>query len=61
MRREQGATMDELTAATDWLPHTTRAALSGLRKSGIAVERTRAERGAASTYRIAAENIAAAA
>ena len=52
MRREGGATMDELVAATDWLPHTTRAALSGLRKSGIAVELAKAERGTASTYRV---------
>ena len=59
MPRERGATMDELTAATDWLPHTTRAALSGLRKSGIAIERMRTECGAASTYRIAAEEVAA--
>ncbi len=67
MRREGGATMDELTAATDWLPHTTRAALSGLRKSGIAVELAKVGRGAPSTYRVAsaagaaAQTIAAAA
>ena len=60
MRRQGGATMDELTAATDWLPHTTRAALSGLRKSGIAVELAKAERGAASTYRVASAADAAA-
>jgi len=29
-----GATLDELVAATSWLPHTTRAALTGLRKKG---------------------------
>jgi hypothetical protein len=27
----------------DWLPHTTRAALTGLRKRGYAIERTRRE------------------
>ena len=32
--REQGATIGELIAATGWLPHTTRAALTGLRKKG---------------------------
>ena len=32
--REQGATLAELVAATGWLPHTTRAALTGLRKKG---------------------------
>lgn len=34
LRRETGATLDELVAATGWLPHTTRAALTGLRKKG---------------------------
>ena len=41
LSREEGVTIDDLIAATGWLPHTTRAALSGLRKSGLAVERTR--------------------
>jgi hypothetical protein len=31
LRRDDGATMDELIGATNWLPHTTRAALTGLR------------------------------
>jgi hypothetical protein len=39
----EGATLDELIKATDWLPHTTRAALTGLRKRGYAIERTRGE------------------
>ncbi len=34
LRRQQGATLDDLVAATGWLPHTTRAALTGLRKGG---------------------------
>jgi hypothetical protein len=34
LRREGGASLDELTNATDWLPHTTRAAITGVRKSG---------------------------
>ncbi|MEQ9015745.1 MAG: DUF3489 domain-containing protein [Marinovum algicola] len=37
--REGGATLAELQAATGWLPHTVRAALTGLRKRGFAVER----------------------
>lgn len=37
--RNEGATLDELVAATGWLPHTTRAALTGLRKKGHAIER----------------------
>jgi hypothetical protein len=43
MTRPTGATLDELIKATDWLPHTTRAALTGLRKRGYTVERTRGE------------------
>jgi hypothetical protein len=41
LRREQGATLDELVAATDWLPHTTRAALTGIRKKGNAIEKSK--------------------
>lgn len=34
LRRPEGATLADLIAATGWLPHTTRAALTGLRKKG---------------------------
>lgn len=37
LRREEGATLDELVAATSWLPHSARAALTGLRKKGHAI------------------------
>ena len=37
LQRGDGATLAELVAATGWLPHTTRAALTGLRKRGYAV------------------------
>ena len=50
LRREQGATLTELVAATGWLPHTTRAALTGLRKKGHPIERER--RDGVSRYRI---------
>jgi len=36
--RDEGATIDQMIAAMGWLPHTTRAALTGLRKSGYAVD-----------------------
>ena len=39
--REQGATIGELIAATGWLPHTTRAALTGLRKKGHVIGKTK--------------------
>lgn len=48
---KSGATLEALTLATGWLPHTTRAALTGLRKRGFTIELTRKE-GHASSYRI---------
>jgi hypothetical protein len=39
-----GATIDQLAAAMGWLPHTTRAALTGQRKGGFGIER-REEKG----------------
>ena len=61
MQRRQGATMGDLIGATGWLPHTTRAALTGLRKSGVPIARTRAPEAEASVYRIEAPAVAAAA
>ena len=49
---EQGATIDELTGETGWLPHTARAALTGLRKRGFAVQLDRADKPPGSVYRI---------
>jgi Protein of unknown function (DUF3489) len=43
LRRDHGATLDELIAATGWLPHTTRAALTGLRKRGYEIGRSRSD------------------
>jgi hypothetical protein len=51
LERSEGAAIDEMIAATNWLPHTTRAALSGLRKRGFGIERSRGSNGR-STYRI---------
>jgi len=51
LSRAEGATIDELTGATGWLPHTTRAALTGLRKSGHAISRSKRESGE-TVYRI---------
>lgn len=34
LSRGEGATLDGMINATGWLPHTTRAALTGLRKKG---------------------------
>jgi DNA-binding transcriptional regulator PaaX len=41
LQRADGATIIDLTHATGWLPHTMRAALTGLRKRGYAVIRER--------------------
>lgn len=54
LSREQGAGIEDLTAATGWLPHTTRAALTGLRKRGYVLARERRE-GADTVYRILSE------
>jgi len=47
LERSGGATLEELIAVTGWLPHTTRAALTGLRKRGyaLALDRTDKQRG----------------
>jgi hypothetical protein len=52
MLRATGATVAELSQAMGWLPHTTRAVLTGLRKRGytLTLDRSDAERG--SVYRI---------
>jgi hypothetical protein len=60
LRAKKGATLNALVEATGWLPHTTRAALTGLRKRGFAIERTR-EEGSDSIYRIASAAVAEAA
>jgi hypothetical protein len=49
--RKQGVGIEELTSTTGWLPHTARAALTGLRKRGYAIERSRSELGG-SVYRV---------
>ena len=51
LQRSDGATIPNLTEAMGWLPHTTRAALTGLRKRGYAVIRERIGDGD-SAYRI---------
>ena len=48
---KSGTTLDALVGATGWLPHTTRAALTGLRKRGFTIDRSRTG-GEESVYRI---------
>ena len=51
LQRAVGATLDELVAATGWLPHTTRAALTGLRHKGFVLDKSKREDGT-TLYRI---------
>ena len=53
LAREAGASLDELVSATRWLPHTTRAALTRLRRSGYVIVRSKDEAGR-TRYRIEA-------
>jgi len=59
LRATEGATVAELSQAMGWLPHTTRAVLTSLRKRGYALtlDQSDAERG--SVYRIAIDANAA--
>jgi hypothetical protein len=41
LQRDEGATLAELVEATGWLPHTTRAALTGLKKKGHVIEKSK--------------------
>lgn len=41
LRQKHGHDVGALGAALGWLPHTVRAALTGLRKTGFSVERTK--------------------
>jgi transcription initiation factor IIE alpha subunit len=50
LQRKNGADIDEIVNKTSWQKHTVRAALTGLRKKGHVVERTKV--GGASRYSI---------
>lgn len=50
LRRAGGATLHEIVEATGWQPHSARAALTGLRKNGHSLERTK--RDESTCYRI---------
>ena len=41
LERDAGASLDELVEATGWLPHTTRAALTGLKKKGHVITKAK--------------------
>jgi hypothetical protein len=60
LRRPEGATIVVLTKATGWLPHTTRAAITGVRKRGYSVVLDRGAEGA-SVYRLSDPRVSEAA
>lgn len=58
LQRPSGASLNEITAATGWLPHTARAELTRLRQAGHAIARgtlCHEERGEERVYRLAGD------
>jgi len=53
LSRADGATIEQIVEATGWLTHTTRAALTGLRKKGHVIISEKRE-GASRVYRVEA-------
>ena len=53
LRRDGGVVLTELVEATSWLPHSVRAALTGLKKKGHRVIGTKVDK--ATSYSIAGE------
>lgn len=54
LRREKGATIEEIEKATGWKPHSCRAFLSGVRKSDTELAKEERENGK-TAYRIVGE------
>ena len=52
LKAKAGADIAQLSKKLGWQPHTTRAAITGLRKSGHEIVLKKADKGGASTYRI---------
>lgn len=53
LRRDQGATLENLITATGWLPHTTRAALTGIKRKGHILSSEKVD--GVRTYRVATQ------
>ena len=51
LRRSNGASINQLIASTGWQAHSLRAVISGLRKQGISIIRSKAKNGA-TIYRV---------
>jgi len=50
LERKEGATLDDIVTATGWQAHSARAALTGLKKKGHTLEKSK--RGDVTCYRI---------
>jgi len=55
LSRKSGADVPGISKKLGWLPHTTRAALSGLRKAGFEITSEKSGGGQPSRYRIVAK------
>lgn len=53
--RRSGATIEQIQKITDWQPHSVRAALTGLRNKGYAIQRQTNTKGV-SVYHLVAES-----
>ena len=58
LARETGASLSEIVAATGWLPHTSRAALSRLRSAGQPLAKTKRANGCTAYRLVPAETVA---
>jgi len=54
LKQSSGATLNEIVQTTGWQPHSARAAMTGLRKKGHTIERSK--RGDATCYHITVSN-----
>lgn len=43
LERDRGASLDDITGATEWLPHSARAMLTGLRKKGFILDKSKVD------------------
>ena len=55
LKRANGSDVAALSRELGWQQHTTRAALTGLRKAGFSIKRVQTEGGRAASYRITTE------
>jgi predicted ArsR family transcriptional regulator len=57
LQTKGGADVRQMSEALEWLPHTVRAALTGLRKANIAIEKISSRDGGPARYRISSKRV----